>query len=217
MKQTLIALSPSTVSLLLLSGLCLILLSVRYFFTLELLGVALLWNLFLAWVPLLFALIARRHAGGERALYSHLFIGAWLLFFPNAPYIITDLIHLDHLPAHLWWYDTLGIFMVAFTGLLLGIYSLSIIHNLLESYWGRVRAWAMVLMSITLSGFGIYLGRFSRFNSWDLFTDPVFLLRSSVHEALNPLAIKLTLVFTLVLSVLYISFRNLNIKTDERN
>jgi uncharacterized membrane protein len=207
--------SRPTKSLFLLSGLCFFLFTIRFIQTGELLGFGLIWNLFLAWVPLFFALLARRYAKVQKDISSHLSIVFWLLFFPNAPYIITDLVHLNHLTASLWWFDSLGIFMAAMTGLILGIYSLSIIHHLLEKYWGNFKAWCMILTCIFLSGFGIYLGRFSRFNSWDLFTHPVFLLRSSAHEALNPLAIKLTLVFTLVLSVLYVSFRLLNVKTDE--
>ncbi|WP_341227882.1 DUF1361 domain-containing protein [uncultured Arcticibacterium sp.] len=207
--------SRSTKSLLILSGLCFTLFLVRFLLTSEMLGFGLVWNLFLAWVPLFFALIARRYSKKENHILLYLSLGFWLLFFPNAPYIITDLVHLNHLTASLWWFDSLGIFMTAMTGLILGIYSLSIVHYLFEKYWGVLMAWVTVFISILLSGFGIYLGRFSRFNSWDLFTNPVFLLQSSLNEAFNPLAIKLTLVFTLVLSVLYISFRILKVQPDE--
>lgn len=210
-----IYISRPTKSLLILSGLCFVLFLVRFLQTSETLGLALVWNLFLAWVPLFFALIARRYSKIENHILVYLSMAFWLLFLPNAPYIITDLVHLNHLTASLWWFDSLGIFMTAMTGLILGIYSLSIVHHLFEKYWGVVVAWVMVFVSIFLSGFGIYLGRFSRFNSWDLFTNPVFLFQSSLNEAFNPLAIKLTLVFTLVLSVLYISFRILKVKPDE--
>lgn len=210
-----IYISRPTKSLSVLSGLCFILFLIRFIQTSELLSFGLVWNLFLAWVPLFFALIARRYSKKENHALVYLSMGFWLLFFPNAPYIITDLVHLNHLTASLWWFDSLGIFMAAMTGLILGIYSLSIVHHLFEKYWGMRAAWVMVFVSILLSGFGIYLGRFSRFNSWDLFTNPVFLFRSSLNEALNPLAIKLTLVFTLVLSVLYISFKILKVQPDE--
>lgn len=207
--------SKPTRSLILMTGLCFLLFSTRYFRTGELIGFALVWNLFLAWIPLFFALFARRFYKNDLAFLSYFSLGFWLLFFPNAPYIITDLVHLNHLPTHLWWYDSLGIFTAALTGLAIGIYSLSVVHTLFEKLIGRSLAWGMVLVSIFLSGFGIYLGRFSRFNSWDLFTNPMFLIRNSYHEAFNPLAIKLTVVFSLVLTVLYVSIRLLKFQPDE--
>jgi uncharacterized membrane protein len=215
MKETIATISRPTRSLILLSTLCFGLFTIRFFQTKQLLGFALIWNLFLAWVPMFLALIARRLNKKDMHISTFLFLGLWLLFFPNAPYIITDLVHLDHLPSHLWWFDSLGIFIAAFTGLVIGIYSLNIVHVLFHKYLGALKAWILILASIALSSFGIYLGRFSRFNSWDLFTNPFSLLRNSAHEALNPLAIKLTLVFTLVLSVLYISFYSLKSDLNE--
>ena len=66
------------------------------------------------------------------------------------------------------------------------------------------------------SGFGLYLGRVIRFNSWDLFTDPIFLFRKSFQELQNPLAIQTTMVFSLVVMVLYISLNLLIPPSYER-
>lgn len=200
--------SKATKSLIILSGLCIALFGIRLIHTGAYFGLGLVWNLFLAWIPLFFALIARRVQ--ERILPKCLAMGTWLLFFPNAPYIITDLVHLDHLPAHLWWYDSMGIFVVAFTGLLLGIYSVSIIHQLWRKDFGSFFAWHFVIASMALCGFGIYLGRFLRLNSWDIITHPLWLARQCIAALSQPLAMQTTLLFGAVLSAVYLAFYYIN-------
>ena len=178
----------------------------RYFKTGDPLGFGLLWNLFLAGVPVFFALLAARTLRFNRyAGIGSAFL--WLLFYPNSAYIITDLVHLDHLPRHLWWYDSLGIFFAAFTGLALGLYSLWVIHHrVLELLLPKVLIWPSVGICLALSGYGIYLGRFLRFNSWDILSSPVSLAVHSVSSLANPLAIRFTLVFAVSQFVLYLFF-----------
>lgn len=129
----------------------------------------LVWNLFLAGVPLALALFAelldRRRYG--RPFAAALLI-AWLAFLPNAPYIITDLLHLrarENIPL---WYDVLLLFSFAGTGLWLGLVSLRITHALMEQWLGRIAGWLFVGASVALCGVGVYIGRILRFNSWDL-------------------------------------------------
>ncbi|MFB0947520.1 MAG: DUF1361 domain-containing protein [Spirosomataceae bacterium] len=195
--------SKVTKSFLILSLLWSVLLFVRSYRTDFYLGFGLLWNLFLAWIPLFFALVARRLKG--RRYTSLFFVGFWLLFFPNAPYIITDLVHLQYLDQQLWWYDSLGIFITAFTGLLIGVYSIQIVHNLLNSFYNRAVSWLLIFGSMLLSGFGIYLGRFSRLNSWDIISNPLYLVKICIRDLQNPLAMKTTLLFGFALSVIYIA------------
>ena len=64
----------------------------------------------------------------------------------------------------------------------------------------------MVFSALGLAGFGVYLGRFSRWNSWDLFTRPHHLLADALHQLLNPTALKLTLAFGLILALCYFVF-----------
>lgn len=199
--------SKVTQSFFILTILCFILLIIRTHRTDFYLGVGLLWNLFLAWIPLLFALVARRLKG--KRYTSLFFAGFWLLFFPNAPYIITDLVHLKNLNQDLWWYDSLGVFMTAFTGLLIGIYSIQIVHNLLNSFYSKAVAWLLIFGCMLLSGFGIYLGRFSRLNSWDIISNPLHLVKICLRDLQNPLAIKTTILFGFVLSVVYIAYYTL--------
>ena len=205
------SITRATLSLILLSALSCILLIIRVIQTEQLRGVFLLWNLFLAWMPLFFALLARRLASLRfrklpfRQVLIYANLGLWLLFFPNAPYLITDLIHLGEYNTHILWFDTIGFFIVALAGIATGLYSLFVAHEVLNKLISKHLAWIIISMSVLLSGFGLYLGRFVRFNSWDLFTQPFFLLRKSLHELRNPLALQTTIVFALVVMVLYIS------------
>ncbi len=200
--------SRATLSLAVLSALCCLLLIIRAVQTEQLRGLFLLWNLFLAWMPLFFALIARRLSASINVSKSKLALilvnlGLWLLFFPNAPYLITDLIHLGEYERHILWFDTVGFFVAALAGICTGLYSLQVTHQVLNQFVSNALAWFAIAASIVLSAFGLYLGRFVRFNSWDLFTNPFYLFRKSFQELQNPLAIQTTLVFTLVVAVLF--------------
>jgi uncharacterized membrane protein len=133
----------------------------------------LLWNLFLAWVPFLLALgMATVHdRGGPRPL---LWVpgAAWLLLLPNAPYILTDFVHLGRADGAPLWFDAALIAAFAGTGLTLGLASLLIVHQVVEARAGRIAGWAVALGSLVLSAVGVYLGRYPRFNSWDVLTNP---------------------------------------------
>lgn len=133
----------------------------------------LLWNLFLAWVPLIAAVLALRLARqGLRAL-AGLLVVVWLVFFPNAPYVLTDFIHLqrDVGPSPLW-YDALMISSFAWTALLLGLVSLYLIHTLIERHAGAAVGWVVVVGALGLASIGVYIGRFAGFNSWDVVAHP---------------------------------------------
>jgi uncharacterized membrane protein len=207
--------SKPTISVLILIALCSILLIIRVYKTGTFLGLFLVWNLFLAITPILFIFLAKKlhdHYGFQKLgikMAILTLMTTWLLFFPNSPYIITDLMHLSHLPKHLLWFDAVGIFITALTGLIVGLYSMYHFQILSKKIFGNTVAWFLVICSAILSGFGLYLGRFVRFNSWDLFSNPTHLIKQSVLETANPLAIQTTLVFSIVLIGLYLSFYNL--------
>ncbi len=137
----------------------------------------LVWNLILAWMPLVFALLARddyrARRNGERAgVKFYGLCAAWLLFFPNAPYIFTDLIHLTHRSINHFWVDLAVILSCAFTGLVLGFVSLYLMHSLVTHRFGKRAGWGFVTVVSAVSSFGVYLGRFLRFNSWDVISKP---------------------------------------------
>lgn len=134
----------------------------------------LIWNLFLAWLPVLFALAASREQRlpGRRSWRTIGLAFAWLLFFPNAPYILTDLTHLSSSFHRHFWVDLVLILCCAFTGLVLGFLSLYIMHTVVARRFGRALGWLFVFGAAGLSSFGVYIGRFLRLNSWDVVVRP---------------------------------------------
>lgn len=156
------------------SAVCLALVVARIAWTGKFRYSFLAWNLFLAWLPLLFAVLARaNYREGERSGWRFLGFGAaWLLFFPNAPYIFTDLIHLTSRYVSHFWVDLAVILSCAFTGLMLGLVSLYLMHSVVTRMLGRAAGWLFVAGAAGLGSFGIYLGRFLRFNSWDVVAKP---------------------------------------------
>ena len=129
----------------------------------------LIWNLFLAWMPMVFALLAREHqqAGANPGWRFFAFGAAWLLFFPNAPYIFTDIVHLSHFYSR-FWVDLVLILINALTGMVIGFVSLYLMQSAVRHMAGEVMSWLFIAAVAVLSGFGICLGRFLRLNSWDV-------------------------------------------------
>lgn len=148
----------------------------------------LVWNLFLAWIPLGMAYIVSSAKKRRYVLITvPLAAALWLLFFPNAPYILTDLQHLSHPRAGVpLWFDMLMINWFAWTGLLLGIFSLFLMHDIVRRLLGRIAGWIFVILVSALSGLGIYMGRFLRWNSWDILFRPLELLQELIQYALHP-------------------------------
>ena len=136
----------------------------------------LLWNVILAWVPLLLSMFVVDHSRPhhKRVRLAAVFgLGVvWLLFYPNASYILTDFFHLQQRHGVPLWYDLLVIGSCAWTGLMLGFVSLFWIQQVLTERVGATYAWIAVVVVNFLTGFGVYLGRFARWNSWDVFVRP---------------------------------------------
>ena len=149
--------------------------------------VFLTWNLFLAWIPFVLSVgVAAVHGrGGPRPLLWLLGAG-WLLFLPNAPYILTDFIHLGRAGGVPLWFDAALIGTFAATGLALGLVSLLIVHHVVEARAGRAVGWVVAVSSLLLSAIGVYLGRFPRFNSWDVVTDPSSLVAVVLQRLADP-------------------------------
>jgi uncharacterized membrane protein len=153
----------------------------------------LVWNLTLAWAPLVLALVLygayrRRHTAAELVAIG----AAWLVFLPNAPYVLTDFVHLA--PGHPV-FDSLVIGSFAFTALALGFASLLLVQIVVTRAAGRVAGWAVVLSALFLSSIGMYLGRVQRFNSWDVVRRPR-LVAWTVRERLDdPFANRYLLLF----------------------
>ena len=159
----------------------------------------LLWNLILAWIPFLIA-FAMYHLRGMPRILRAFGWAMWLLFLPNAPYIVTDLIHLRWNTAAPVWYDAMMIATFAWTGLFLGLVSLTMMQSLVRQRLGNVVSWAFALASLALSGFGIYLGRFERWNSWDILADPRGLGHTLLSKLADPLAHERTYAVTILVT-----------------
>ena len=149
----------------------------------------LVWNLFLAWIPLVLALVvydgARR--GWRAGTLAAVGIG-WLLFLPNAPYIVTDLKWLGHYDSGTYWFDPLLIGAAAGIGLVLGFLSLYLVQAVVVARLGRLAGWTLAFGALAASGVGVYLGRFQRWNSWDVFTEPTRVVGQLASAGLDPLA-----------------------------
>lgn len=165
----------------------------------------LVWNLFLAWLPFLFAELAH-HVRKRRVLLAAIGF-LWFIFLPNALYIVTDLMHLRPYLAIPLWYDAIMIFSFALTGLLLGFLSLQRIHALVTARFGRWVGWLFAGITLAFSSFGIYVGRFLRWNSWDVFTNPTHLLTDIGRNLLTPhLGLKTAVVSLLLCAVFLLTY-----------
>ena len=149
----------------------------------------LVYNLALAWIPLAFASAAASFDASRSRLGSALALicgGGWLIFFPNAPYLMTDLMHLRVNGNRLFWVDLTALQAFAWTGLVLGFVSLDLVQRLVARRVGRVMSWVFAGAVLAASAFGIYLGRFHRWNSWDVLRAPRALLRDVAATLLHP-------------------------------
>ncbi|WEK55564.1 MAG: DUF1361 domain-containing protein [Candidatus Cohnella colombiensis] len=197
------------------SFLCVLLISLRETQVLSTNFKFLIWNLFLAWLPLVVsmaALLWARWTKGSLRGVGLLISGvAWILLFPNAPYLTTDLIHLILIHGYrgfdpeglLLWYDLVLFFLFMWCGLLLGYLSMHHYHKLVIQHFSVPTGWLFVFISSYLSGFGVYLGRVVRLNSWDILS-PLLLLEEVV-EAIHKPAVIFSILFGTLIVIVYVS------------
>ncbi len=126
------------------------------------------WNLILALLPYFFAGLAVQYRG---VLRSILFV-LWFIFFPNSLYIFTDYIHLPEHPEMLH-FDIVYISVMSIAGLICGFASLEIVHTFWNTHFHKRVAWILISGTMLVGIFGVYIGRFLRFNSWDIISHPI--------------------------------------------
>lgn len=166
----------------------------------------LVWNLFLAWVPWACALVVRelhRRRVGIAALAP--LIVVWVGFLPNAPYLVTDFIHLQNRGTAPLWFDAAMLASFAWAGVGVGVASLRMCSAVVRARGGRWAAAAFVVGSGLAAGFGIYLGRFIRLNTWDVATRPLTVLEVSASPLLDPLAHPRAWVVTLTFALFFLA------------
>ena len=173
----------------------------RVLMTGRLLFLFLIWNLFLALIPFAISTMLGIAKGPLRARLLVPVGAAWLLFFPNAPYILTDLFHLERRAGVPFWYDLALILSCAWNGLMLAYASLADMQRLVQRRLGTGAGWAFATVALLLSSFGIYLGRYLRFNSWDVLANPLTLFYDIVNRILHPFSFPGTWGVTLVFGV----------------
>ena len=175
------------------------------------------WNLLLALIPLLVSLVVSSGfvMRKPKILKAALFV-IWLVFFPNAPYIITDLYYLKNHSARMFWYDTITILLFAWTGLLAGFFSLDIIKDALLSKLSRVRRISVICGLLFICAFGIYLGRELRWNTWEIFVEPIKFFLDVISRIINPIRHRSTWSFTFLMgSFLNIIYWTIGIKEKD--
>ena len=173
------------------------------------------WNLFLAFIPYW---ITRWIPGNISSLENKIklaaTLGAWLLFIPNSFYIITDLFHLSRFGAAPKWFDLLLIFSFAWNGILCGIISLRRVEVIISVIRGKNFSILLVFAVMWLSAFGIYIGRFLRYNSWDIITDPFSLAAAIVEMIIHPLQNSytwgMTFCYSVFMTLVYFTIKKLS-------
>jgi uncharacterized membrane protein len=185
-------------ALVLISGFCITLVAVRAWHTGANGYSFLVWNLVLAWIPFLLALA---FYDGYRRRRSRLVLAGlatlWLLFLPNAPYMVTDLVHLGEIPGAPLWFDGAMIAAFAGTGLLLGLASVFLVHAVAMRALGVWSGWLALIPVLALCSAGVFIGRFGGLNSWDAFVRPGRLGDLLATHLADPLASRRALAATL--------------------
>jgi uncharacterized membrane protein len=162
---------------------CVALLGVRMWYSGGRGNAFLLWNLILAVIPVLagcgLQVLARRSGLVVPKILIFLF---WLAFLPNAPYLVTDFVHLSQTPPVPQWFEVVLFASFAATGALLCYAAVTDVQEVVAARFGRALGWTVAVGSLLLSGFGIYLGRFLRWNSWDVVTPPSTLAHEVAYQ-----------------------------------
>lgn len=169
----------------------------------------LFWNLFLAILPVLFAMSAQLifHKTQKWNIFILFLSALWLLFLPNACYMVTDLIYLDsslfigadgtYLPVLSSWIQLFYIASSVFLALTCGLFSTHVIAEILPFKKKMLHRFWIIAISL-LNGYGVYIGRFLRLNSWDIL-HPVSLVQKLLENI-----DRFTIIFTLMIAVFYL-------------
>lgn len=208
-----------TLLLILITLFCFSLSLFRYYISETKVFLFLNWNLFLAWIPLFISsclVIFKIRSKWSLVIAT----GVWILFFPNSPYILTDLFHLRSRTAVPIWYDLVVILSYAWAGLFCGFISLLDIEKLLSDYFKKPAINIITVLFLFLTSFGVYLGRFLRWNSWDILSNPFGLFNDILLRIVYPMDYtktwSVTLLMGVMLNFMYLimkSLKNLNADT----
>jgi uncharacterized membrane protein len=175
----------------------------------------LIWNLFLAWLPYAITtwLNQKPALNGNRWKLAGIFL-VWLLFIPNSFYILTDLFHLGTQNNVPLWYDLALIISFAWNGLLLGILSVRQMEKTLQPYLGSKHELFFIYPIMWLNALGVYIGRYLRFNSWDIITNPFDLITDILTMMWHPLQHKdvwgMVACFSVFMTLVYLTLKRIS-------
>ncbi len=184
--------------------------------------IMLVWNIILASLPLVFM---NRGLRSGKKWKMILYLLLWIMFFPNAIYMITDFIHLSNdqmiwsIPVELYsgldgtrysmdifkWSKLLVISLGAFYALMIGLESLSRFYDFIKIRKGRLVSGVVIVLISSIASFGVFIGRFLRFNSWDI-AQPINLM-TGIFESLTGFTWSFTLIYTAFILISFTLFR----------
>ena len=165
-------------------GFSLFLLLIRIIKTDSVFFLFLVWNLFLAFIPYLITFLLSLRKVNRFVFWTGFTI--WLVFLPNSPYILTDLQHIRLSTLQSVWFDVLLILSFAVNGAIIGFVSLFMMRELLRKRISKSATNFIIYTTLLLCGFGIYLGRILRWNSWDIIQNPIGILSDVAKRFLFP-------------------------------
>ena len=170
----------------------------------------LVWNVFLAIIPYIITMYLSDKKKLNKISFAIVFV-IWLTFLPNAPYIITDLFHLSTSAFKNIWIDTLVISTFAITGMLLFYFSLFQMKTLLLAFFSRKKSESIIIVIMFLSAFGVYIGRFLRYNSWEILSQPLKLFSDILNMIIHPIENQDVWLFTISFTLfLWLGYSVLN-------
>lgn len=197
-----------------LSFYCLILILLRAKITHSVYLFFLIWNLILAGIPYIitsYVAIYRNHKKNNK-LKTILLLLVWLAFLPNSFYIITDLVHLSRSNEYFFWFDLILICSFSISGFILGLVSMLEFEKIILGLVSTKLTKLMIPMICFLSGFGIFLGRILRFNSWEILSNPMQLITDSINTFFTPEALLFSINFGIFIYVAFQIKKNLTTK-----
>ena len=168
-----------------------------------------IWNLFLAFIPFAFSFCLFFRRTHKRRLLWWIGFAIFITFLPNAPYLLTDIIHLiEAIRANYSIWITVLVFIplhlfAIFIGWELYVISLINQSHYLEIQGARKFIFPSELITHLLCSIGIFIGRFRRFNSWDLVTQPDILFMSTIDDLTTKKPLVIMLITFIILTILY--------------
>lgn len=191
----------------------LLLLGARMLYTNELTFVFLAWNLFLAFVPYFISQwLINKPAWIANKWTFVLIFTTWLLFIPNSFYIITDLFHIYYHSGNVpLWFNLLLILSFAWNGLIMGVLSVRQMEKIMQSLWGREHELLFLYPIMWLNALGVFIGRYLRFNSWDIVTNPFSLVVNIIDILIHPVVYKnawgMIICYSVFMTLLYLMIK----------